>query len=558
MVKKNFLKSSLIVLAVLAVALIPMASVNAAIDKDDDPSLAYSAHVQNVGWTLASNAGTAESAIATSLAGSEGKSQRLEALKVTFTAPTGVALSCNAHVQGKGWTGWTKLEGKDVLVGTEGECKRLEAIKLSATGLEGFEIKYRAHVQGYGWMDWITADDSTDVTSNFAGTKGECKRIEAIEVLILKTSDAEIFDAHQTAIKTVKEFVANRGTYTFNAKEMDTLLNAWIGSINAKNTVGAINNDVNLAKDALGIILTDEEIYAKADTVRNAIDTWVKGHLNREIQAKSENGTYAEVASIKDAIANAKAELLADSNKEKYKDTDFNTSTGPLYKTALKKIALAVAEYGLETVNELYAKEVTSLSDMVIGASTYNDALKTLKVKDGEINEKDVPATYNVVELVDGLKANKALKTVIEYHRDTAFNAFVNKNYIKNFTSEFGKIKGVLANKDLNYLRDVSYIADAIEAGKANIDAARSTKAVVEAFDSAKAGTVTALRGFINRTIDVLTTMGNDSKALLTAKAAADMRKVMNTDYETVDEEAEALVNAFYTMLHGPNFEQVP
>ena len=189
MVKKNFLKSSLIMLVVLAIVLLPMASVKAAIDKADDPSLAYSAHVQNIGWTKASNAGTAESAIATSLAGSEGKSQRLEALKVTFTAPTGVALSCNAHVQGKGWTGWTKLEGKDVLIGTEGECKRLEAIKLSVTGLEGFEIKYRAHVQGYGWMDWVTADDSTDVTSNFAGTKGECKRIEAIEVLILKTAE---------------------------------------------------------------------------------------------------------------------------------------------------------------------------------------------------------------------------------------------------------------------------------------------------------------------------------------------------------------------------------
>ena len=550
MVKKNFLKSSLIMLVVLAIALLPMASVKAAIDRADDPSLVYSAHVQNVGWTLASKAGVGESEVAESLAGSEGKSQRLEALKVTFTAPTGATLSCNAHVQGIGWTGWTKLEGKDVLIGTEGQSKRLEAIKFSVTGLKGFEIKYRAHVQGYGWMDWVTADDSTDVTSNFVGTKGECKRIEAIEVLILKTADAELFDAHQAAIKAVKEFVTNRGTYTFNANKVEKRLNECIAYINTKTTSKDINDAVVAIKSEFNGYLTDEEIYAKTETVRNAIDSWVKECLSGEIQGKSENGTYANVPIIKAAIEDAKANLLTDTTKTEYVATDFATSQGNnLYSKALRKIDLAVAKFGLEKVNELYAKEVTSLTDMVIGEKAYNDALSKLNLKDGAIDEDNIPYTTPVVQMIDGLKADCTLQKVIDYRKGT-LNTFVTANYETDLTNNFTKIKEAISDvASVTKLKDVSYIANAIKAGTDAIDAARSTKAVVEAYESAKAGTVTALRGFINRTISVLTTMGNVSGKLLETKDVTPMRDVMNETYKTVDAEAKALADAYKTML---------
>ena len=316
-----------------------------------------------------------------------------------------------------------------------------------------------------------------------------------------------------------------------------------------------MNNSILNAKEEFLGILTDEEIYEKADDVCKAIDTYVNktSGLNGEIQGKSENGTYAEVASIKQAIADAKANVLVtDTPKEEYTDADFTTPGGTLYTAAKKKIDLAVAEYGLEKVNELYAKEVTNPTDKVLSVDQHNKALNALLVKDGEIDEKNIQEAKHVVNKLNTLEADLPLKDVIEYYKNE-LTKFVNANYNNNFESEFGNIPGVLADKDVKHLKDVAYMADAIAEGTAKIDAARSSKAVVEALESAKADTVAALRGVINNAISVLTTYGNASNKLLDSTAAKTMRDVMDKDYETVDAEAKALADAFRTMLNVAN-----
>ena len=61
--------------------------------------------------------------------------------------------------------------------GTKGEGKRIEAIqiKLSGNALKNYDVYYRVYAQGYGWLGWAKNGAS-------AGTSGMCKRLEAIRI----------------------------------------------------------------------------------------------------------------------------------------------------------------------------------------------------------------------------------------------------------------------------------------------------------------------------------------------------------------------------------------
>jgi len=78
------------------------------------------------------------------------------------------------HVQNYGWQG-TKSNGE--LAGTEGQSKRLEAIqiKLNQTNEGLANVWYQTHVQDYGWQDWKK-------NGELAGTEGKSKRLEAIRI----------------------------------------------------------------------------------------------------------------------------------------------------------------------------------------------------------------------------------------------------------------------------------------------------------------------------------------------------------------------------------------
>jgi uncharacterized protein YjdB len=65
----------------------------------------------------------------------------------------------------------------------------MEAIKITLSGLPGYEVQYRAHVQNLGWLPWQTTTNGTDIkTAAVAGTTGQSRRLEAIEVRIVKIS----------------------------------------------------------------------------------------------------------------------------------------------------------------------------------------------------------------------------------------------------------------------------------------------------------------------------------------------------------------------------------
>lgn len=111
----------------------------------------------------------------------------------------GYTLQYEAHSQSIGWQGW-KSEGE--LAGTTGMSKRMEALRIQVLKetadteknnqkqieVVSDAIEYRAHCQTIGWQDWVSGSD-------YAGTTGMSKRLEAIEIR-LKGELAEEYDIY--------------------------------------------------------------------------------------------------------------------------------------------------------------------------------------------------------------------------------------------------------------------------------------------------------------------------------------------------------------------------
>jgi hypothetical protein len=76
--------------------------------------------------------------------------------------------------------GWQSYRTENQQAGTTGQSKRIEAIEISLTGeiSKYYDIYYRVHIQTYGWLDWAKNGAT-------AGSTGMSKRMEAIEVRLV-------------------------------------------------------------------------------------------------------------------------------------------------------------------------------------------------------------------------------------------------------------------------------------------------------------------------------------------------------------------------------------
>ena len=131
-----------------------------------------SAHVQNDGW-VSGNSGADGSLVL----GTTNRSLRLEALKLKVeggsVAPKDV--SCKVHVQNEGWKDWCAGGNS---AGSSGKSQRLEAMRIKLEEANGWHVYYRVHVQNIGWMGW-TCD------GELAGTAGMGLRMECVEIRLV-------------------------------------------------------------------------------------------------------------------------------------------------------------------------------------------------------------------------------------------------------------------------------------------------------------------------------------------------------------------------------------
>lgn len=156
------------------------------------PSVNYAVHAQSFGWMAPVKDGER--------AGSIGKSKRVEAISFALNTngvlgkdgnPITGGIKLRAHVQGIGWQNWISVEADSCTVngnidnknyaGTMGQSKRIEAIEIALTGelAKEYDVLYRVHGQSYGWQ-------SAKSNGETAGSIGQRKRIEAIEIVIVE------------------------------------------------------------------------------------------------------------------------------------------------------------------------------------------------------------------------------------------------------------------------------------------------------------------------------------------------------------------------------------
>lgn len=165
-----------------------------------DIGVEYDVHVEGFGWLPTSRNGF--------LAGTEGKSLRVEAFRVRLIGVNGrdIHVAYKANIQDRGWTDLV-YDGADC--GTTGLFLRLEAISIVLTGADAalYSLEYRSHSQSIGTQDWAKDGE-------LSGTEGAALRLESLAILIvLKGVDLGIgtFDAfkHFDPIKPEDIPVAN-------------------------------------------------------------------------------------------------------------------------------------------------------------------------------------------------------------------------------------------------------------------------------------------------------------------------------------------------------------
>lgn len=100
-------------------------------------------------------------------------------VKAASTATDTLGVQYQAHVQS---IGWQETTSDNQEAGTEGRSLRIEALKIALENLPGYSVQYRVQVQHIGWMDWVS-------DGNVAGTIGKSYRIEGIDIRIIKTAD---------------------------------------------------------------------------------------------------------------------------------------------------------------------------------------------------------------------------------------------------------------------------------------------------------------------------------------------------------------------------------
>ena len=138
----------------------------------DDAKIAYTTHVQEVGWQSYSTDGV--------MAGTSGRSLRLEGIKIKLLNPkyTGDVIY-RTHIESIGWE--SSFKKNDEMSGTSGRSLRLEAIEINLTGemAEHYDIYYRVHAENFGWLGWARNGERS-------GTSGYSYRLEGIEIQLIE------------------------------------------------------------------------------------------------------------------------------------------------------------------------------------------------------------------------------------------------------------------------------------------------------------------------------------------------------------------------------------
>lgn len=129
--------------------------------------IAYSGHVQDIGWTSAVVDGAT--------CGTVGQSKRLEAIQID-TRHSNLEIYAKAHIANIGWKNYGKINNETV-IGTVGQAKSLECLCLNCINAN---VVYRVHQANIGWSSWTKADGISTL-----GSVGQSLQLEAVQIKVI-------------------------------------------------------------------------------------------------------------------------------------------------------------------------------------------------------------------------------------------------------------------------------------------------------------------------------------------------------------------------------------
>ena len=135
-------------------------------------SIAYTTHVENIGWQ--------DYVMDGKMAGTSHRSLRLEGVKIKLNNQKYAGdILYRTHIENVGWENDFKKNNE--MSGTSGRSLRLEAIEIKLTGemADYYDVYYRVHAQEFGWLGWARNGEK-------AGTARYAYRLEGIEIILIE------------------------------------------------------------------------------------------------------------------------------------------------------------------------------------------------------------------------------------------------------------------------------------------------------------------------------------------------------------------------------------
>jgi len=189
--------------------------------------------------------------------GTVGRSLRLEGFWIKLTnKPANVNIQYRVHVQNVGWMAPVQNGN---FAGTEGKSQRIEAIEISLVDdqgakVTGYSVQYKGHIQDQGDTAWFADGQQL-------GTTGLNRRLEALEVKIVKTqADMTAYDAIVVKANAADEDLFTTASYAALTK---ALADNVVTADNTQAEVDAATTAITTAFDAL-VLGANMEAYDAA------------------------------------------------------------------------------------------------------------------------------------------------------------------------------------------------------------------------------------------------------------------------------------------------------
>ncbi|MDR1801245.1 MAG: N-acetylmuramoyl-L-alanine amidase [Lachnospiraceae bacterium] len=246
------------------------------------PLIQYSAHVQNVGW----QSYVTDDAVA----GTTGKSLRMEALKVgLYESNLSGNVVYQAYVTGVGWQNYTSNTG---IAGTVGQSKPIEAVRLKLEGdvANQYDIWYSVHTSNIGWQQYASND-------NPAGTIGLSQRIEAIKIRLIKKGGKPSIGGAPAFIQGIAD---SEFSYTVKTTDNQTKLGS-------KNGAEILFSNASTAISTIALQYTPQNAATAKGNISYSVHVSNKGWLS-SVTAPSVTGD----TSAKESIQAVKFSLQGD------------------------------------------------------------------------------------------------------------------------------------------------------------------------------------------------------------------------------------------------------